>query len=79
MWDRRQDGELNLTVLMSFELAVGEGQEVAVRIEHATTQEELFEQAPPKAVQLVMDADAADALAADLILAANRARGAASN
>lgn len=50
-----------------------------MRFEHATTQDEPFEQAPPKAVQLGMDADAADALAADFILAANRARGAASN
>lgn len=77
-WDRR-DGDLALHVLMGFEMAAGEGGEVALRLEFAKVQEQMTGHSPPAAEQLVMTAETADALAMELMAVANRARGAASN
>ena len=78
-WNRRPEGELKLSVLMGFELASADGAAVAVRLEHAETQDQLKQQAPAASAQLVMKPDAAEALGMELIAAANRARGVASN
>lgn len=78
-WQRRPDGELKLSVMMRFELASATDGAVAVRLEHAETQDQLKQHAPPATAQIVMKPDAAEALGMELIAAANRARGAASN
>lgn len=78
-WITRPDGELKLSVLMGFELASASGDAVALRLEHAETQDQLKQHAPPATAQIVMKPDAAEALGMELIAAANRARGAASN
>lgn len=78
-WQRRADGELKLSVLMGFELASAGGDAVAVRLDHAETQDQLNQHAPPTSAQLVMKPDAAEALGMELIAAAQRARGTASN
>ena len=74
-WRTRPDGDLDLSVLTGFELAAGEGREVAIRLEHAVVQEQLDGQRPPEAVQLVMTAAAAEALAAELMAVVHRSRG----
>ena len=70
-WTRRPNGELKL--------AAGEGGKLAVRLEHAETQEQLTGHAPQVTAQLVMNAEAAEALGIELIATANRLRDVASN
>ena len=72
--DRRDDGELKLHVLIGYEMAAGEGGEVALRLEFAKVQEQLTGHAPPAAEQLVMTADAAEAMGMQLVAVAAGAR-----
>ena len=39
-WERRDDGELKLVVLRDVEIAVAEGEALALRIEYAEVQEQ---------------------------------------
>lgn len=45
-WERREDGELKLVVLRDVEIAVAEGEALALRIEYAEVQEQLSGEMP---------------------------------
>ena len=79
-WERKPDGDLKLSVLVAYDMAAGEGEAVALRIQHAVVQEQLDGDMIPHHVQLVMSAEAAAELGKDLTaaaLAATEAGGAA--
>nr|WP_315051017.1 hypothetical protein [uncultured Brevundimonas sp.] len=73
-WERREDGELKLVVLRDVEIAVAEGEALALRIEYAEVQEQLSGEMPLSAKQLVMTLDAAEALGRQLLEQAQMAR-----
>ena len=75
-WERREDGELKLVVLRDMEIAVAEGEALALRIEYAEVQEQLRGEMAPSAKQLVMTLDAAEALGRQLLEQAQMARAA---
>ena len=75
-WERREDGELKLVVLRDMEIAVAEGEALALRIEYAEVQEQLRGEMAPSAKQIVMTLDAAEALGRQLIEQAQMARSA---
>jgi hypothetical protein len=75
-WDRRDDGELQLVVLKAFEMAVAEGEALALRVEFAEVQEQLRDQMAPSAKQLVMSLDVAETLGRQLVEQARMARAA---
>ncbi len=75
-WDRRDDGELQLVVLKGFEMAVAEGEALALRVEFAEVQEQLRDEMAPSAKQLVMSLDVAEALGHQLVEQARIARAA---
>ena len=73
-WDTRDDGNPVLAVLTGYELNISAEDAVAVRLEFAEVQEQLEGETPPSVKQLVMNADAAEALGKWLIDAAELAR-----
>ena len=73
-WERREDGELKLVVLRDVEIAVAEGEALALRIEYAEVQEQLRGEVALSAKQLVMTLDAAEALGRQLLEQAQMAR-----
>ena len=73
-WERREDGELKLVVLRHVEIAVAEGEALALRIEYAEVQEQLRGEMALSAKQLVMTLNAAEALGQQLLGQAQRAR-----
>ena len=73
-WERRDDGELKLVVLRDMEIAVAEGEALALRIEYAEVQEQLRGEMALSAKQLVMTLDAAEALGRQLLEQAQMAR-----
>ena len=75
-WERREDGELRLVVLRDLEIAVAEGEALALRIEYAEVQEQLRGEMAPSAKQIVMTLDAAEALGRQLLEQAQMARAA---
>jgi hypothetical protein len=76
-WDRRADGGLRLEVLKAFEMAVAEGEALALRVEFAEVQEQLRDQMAQSAKQLVMSLDVAETLGRQLVEQARLARGSA--
>jgi len=73
-WDRRANGDLTLTTLLGFEMAVAEGEALAVRVEFAEVQEQLRGEMSPSAKQIVMSLDTAEALGRQLIALAQVSR-----
>lgn len=73
-WQIRPDGELQLSVLQAFELAVAPSQALAARIEFAEVQEQLRGERPPSSIQLVMSIEAAEALGLQLLEQARAAK-----
>ena len=73
-WERRDDGELKLVVLRDVEIAVAEGEALALRVEYAEVQEQLSGEMALSAKQLVMTLDAAEALGRQLLEQAQMAR-----
>lgn len=73
-WQIRPDGELQLSVLQGFELAVAPSQALAARIEFAEVQEQLRSERPPSSIQLVMSIEAAEALGLQLLEQARAAK-----
>lgn len=66
-WERRQDGELVLSVLQNFELATFTNAALAVRLEFADVQEQLRGEMALSHKQLIMTPRAAAALGKLLI------------
>lgn len=75
-WERRDDGELKLVVLRDVEIAVAEGEALALRVEYAEVQEQLSGDMPLSAKQLVMTLGAAEALGRQLLEQVQMARAA---
>lgn len=75
-WERRDNGELTLVVLRGVEIAVAEGEALALRLEYAEVQEQLSGEMDLSAKQLVMTLDAAEALGRQLLEQAQMARAA---
>ena len=73
-WERREDGELKLVVLRDMEIAVAEGEALALRIAYAEVQEQLRGELAPSAKQIVMTLDAAEELGRQLLEQAQMAR-----
>ncbi|MBJ7509716.1 hypothetical protein [Brevundimonas sp.] len=61
-WERRQDGELVLSILQNFELATFTNEALAVRLEFADVQEQLRGEMALSNKQLIMTPKAAAAL-----------------
>ena len=61
-WDYRDDGDLQLVVLQGFEIAVAEGEALALRVEFAEVQEQLRGDMGASAKQLLMSPTMAEAL-----------------
>lgn len=73
-WERRDDGELKLVVLRDAEIAVSEGEALALRIEYSEVLEQLSGKMASSAKQVVMTLDAAEALGRQLLEQAQMAR-----
>lgn len=61
-WERREDGELVLSVLQNFELATFTNEALAIRLEFADVQEQLRGEMALSHKQLIMTPKAAAAL-----------------
>ena len=73
-WERREDGELKLVVLRDVEIAVAEGEALALRVEYAEVQEQLSGEMALSSKQLVMTLEAAEALGRQLLEQVQMAR-----